>query len=30
MNLIGTKELETERLILKVPTMIEQKNYGKY
>ncbi len=25
MNLIGTKELETERLILKVPTMIEQK-----
>ena len=25
MNLIGTKDLETERLILKVPTMKEQK-----
>ena len=25
MNLIGTKQLETERLVLKIPTMEEQK-----
>ncbi len=25
MNLIGTRQLETERLVLKIPTMEEQK-----
>lgn len=29
MNLIGTKEIETERLILKVPSMNEQQRLWK-
>ena len=29
MNYIGSKKIETERLLLKPQTMQEQKDYGK-